>query len=94
MTRTRQRIYMRTGRTATMMRINTRTRTNRTNVNRNRTVRIRRTRMRMRKRRMRTRNRRTAPALQKTKLLRLLSTLPLYSLQMKSDQRSSSPTSS
>ena len=31
------------------------------------------------------RKRRRAPALQKTKLLRLLSTLPLYSLEMKSD---------
>ena len=98
---------MRTGRTATMMRINTRTRTNRRNVNRIRTERIRRMRMkrmkrrkmRMRKRRMkrrktRMRKRRRAPALQKTKLLRLLSTLPLYSLQMKSDHRSTSPISS
>ena len=34
------------------------------------------------------------PALQKTKLLRLLGALPLYSLQMISDQRSSSGSSS
>ena len=84
---------MRTGRTATMMRINTRTRTNRRNVKGIRTRRMRRVRMRKR-RKMRMRKRRRAPALQKTKLLRLLSTLPLYSLQMKSDHRSSAPTSS
>ena len=50
-----------------------------------RTRKVRTQRRRRRRTRRRRRRRKSAPALQKTKLLGLLSTLPLYSLEMKSD---------